>query len=58
LVVDPELRRQIKPEWPQASAYMRNLQAAINGTNMQEPTQEMVRQRRVPRSGGRRSSHT
>ena len=34
--------RRITPDWPQASAYLRNLQQAINGTKYQEPTQEMV----------------
>jgi hypothetical protein len=34
--------RRINPDWPQASAYLRSLQEAINGTKYQEPTQEMV----------------
>ncbi len=34
--------RRINPDWPQASALMRDLEQAINGTKYQEPTQEMV----------------
>jgi hypothetical protein len=35
------LRRRVDPDWPKGGM-MDRLQASINGTNRQEPTQEMV----------------
>jgi hypothetical protein len=36
------LCRRVNPDWPQASGFLNRLRDGMNGTKLQEPTQEMV----------------